>query len=71
MWFGREPAPVRACDKAAMAIKQILGDADFAYAGFSFSSAGIRDVRESYPKWDEWDKIIAELQKRLEALPKK
>jgi hypothetical protein len=71
MWAGSEYTPLRACDKAAMAIKQLLGDDDFAYAGNGFSSSGFRNVRDSYPKWDEWDKKIAELQKRLDALPVK
>lgn len=69
MWLDR--TPVRACDQAAIAIASLLGDKHFADGGIMASGAGIRNVRVSYPKWDEWDQKIAELQKRLDALPKK
>jgi hypothetical protein len=69
-WF-EDRTPLRACDKTAIAISQLLGDKNFAGGGFAMSGAGIRNVRDSYRKWDEWDKKIAELQKSLDALPKK
>jgi hypothetical protein len=69
-WF-EDKTPLRACDKAAIAISLLLGDKNFADGGFAISGAGIRNVRDSYRKWDEWDKKIGELEKRLDELPKK
>jgi hypothetical protein len=63
--------PLRACDEAAMAIKQLLGDKTSEDDQFVISGVGVGNVRDSYPEWDEWDKRIVDLQKRLDGLPEK
>lgn len=68
MWSDK--TPLRACDKAAIAITSLLGDKNLADGGWAYSGAGIRSVQDTYPKWDEWDQKIIQLQKRLDALPK-
>jgi hypothetical protein len=56
-WFGVQyPSPWMARD-----LKQLA--AEIGMPGMPYWNA-----RDSYPKWDEWDKKIAELQKQLDAL---
>jgi cytochrome c len=55
------------CDKAAIAIQELLGGNAFADGGMAMSGAPFQKVRDDYPKWREWDKNIAELQTRLDA----
>jgi hypothetical protein len=68
MWLDYEP--LRACDEAAIAIKKLLGEKDPANGGYGFSGGFVAKPGATYPKWTEWDKKIAELQKRLDALQK-
>ncbi len=60
--------PGRACDRAAIAIKQLLGERDSVDEPTATPGIVFREVRDTYPKWDEWDSKIGELQKRLDAL---
>jgi len=69
-WMAEDRPPLRACDKAAIAIKKLLGMQDFNNREIFTSGMPCRKVRDSHPKWIEWDKNIAELQKHLDALPK-
>jgi HEAT repeat protein len=65
----RDQTPVRACDEAAFAIKRLLGDKDF--PAWSYSNGVVHSARNSYPKWDEWDKKFAALENRLDSLANK
>ena len=72
-WMVEDRPPLRACDKAAIAIKELLGEEYQYLTDGAIGMTGIPywKMHGSYPKWDEWDKKIAELQKRLDAPPKK
>jgi hypothetical protein len=48
----------------------LLGEKDFVDQPIGMSGMPDRNVRDSYPKWNEWDQKIAELQKQLDALDK-
>jgi hypothetical protein len=67
-WMVKDNPPVRACDRAAIAIKQLVGEKGFAHEAIGMPGLPYWNVRDSYPKWDEWDGKIAELQKQLDAL---
>ena len=67
-WMVEGNPPLRACDTAAIAIKQILAGKAYAPEPIGMPGMPYRNLRDSYPKWDEWDKTIAELQKQLDAL---
>jgi hypothetical protein len=69
-WMVEGNPPLRACDQAAIAIKRLLGEKDFVDQPIGMSGMPDRNVRDSYPKWNEWDQKIAELQKQLDALDK-
>lgn len=67
-WMVEGNPPLRACDRAAIAIKQLLTGKDYAREPIGMPGMPYWNVRDSYPKWEEWDKKIAELQKQLDAL---
>lgn len=69
-WMEKDRPPLRACDKAAINIKELLGEKDFIEGEIGMPGTPYWKVHDSYPKWEEWDKKIAELQKRLDRLPK-
>jgi hypothetical protein len=69
-WMAKDTAPLRACDNAAIAIKQLLGEKNFPNEVIGMSGIPYSKTRESYPKWNEWDQRIAELQRQLDALDK-
>jgi hypothetical protein len=69
-WMVEGNPPLRACDMAAIAIKRLLGEKDFVDQPIGMPGMPDRKVRDSYPKWDEWDKKIVALQKRLDAVDK-
>jgi hypothetical protein len=60
-------APVRACDEAAVAIGDLLGEKEFAHSARTMAGTAYGKAHNSYPEWKEWDERIAELQKRLDA----
>ncbi len=61
-------APIRDCEVASNAIHHLLGDVEI--IPYTTLSASI-PLKFSYPEWLEWDQKIVELEKRLDALPKK
>ncbi len=60
--------PLRVSELASNAILQLLGDPPLYFGGES--GIGPDAYPGPHPLWDDWDKQIAELQKRLDALPK-
>ncbi len=68
MWIENR-TPLRACDKAAISINQLLGDTENFEPGIAMSGIINLNTHDSYPEWDKWDKKIAKLQKRLDMQP--
>ncbi len=66
-WIVEANPPLRACDRAAITIRQLLGERN-SVEPIGMPGLPYWNVRESYPKWDEWDGKIAELQQQLDAL---
>jgi len=68
-WMVADDPPLRACDEAALAIEELM-EKVFTNGPVGMPGIPYWNVHASYPIWIEWDNNIAELQKRLDALPK-
>jgi hypothetical protein len=60
-WMTEGDPPLRTCDEAAIAISELLREKDFTRDGIGMPGRPYWKVHDTYPKWVEWDKKIAEL----------